>query len=115
MTAAGDKWRDVAEAATVAEGEVRTFAVGGERLAIARTEGTLYAVQDRCSHDDGPLGEGCLEGYAVRCPRHGARFDVRTGAVLAAPAVVGIGTFAVREMNGRIEVTGVADNDEDDW
>ena len=115
MTAAADNWRDVAEASTIAEGEVRTFSVGSERLAIARTDGALYAVQDRCSHDDGPLGEGCLDGYGVRCPRHGARFDVRTGAVLAAPAVVGIGTFPVRELNGRIEVAGVTDNDEDDW
>ncbi len=115
MTTAGDNWTDVAEAATVAEGEVRTFVVGSERLAIARRDGALYAVQDRCSHDDAPFGEGCLEGYAVRCPRHGALFDVRTGAVLAAPAVVGIGTFAVRELDGRIEVAGVSAHDEDDW
>lgn len=108
-------WTDVAAASEVADGDVRTFLVGSERIAVARAEGQLYAIQDRCSHDDGPLGEGCLVGFAVQCPRHGARFDVRDGKVLAAPAVVGIGTYEVREHDDRIQVAGVKPASDDDW
>ena len=115
MDPATHEWFDVAAAADIAEGDVRTYVVGSERVAVARAEGTLYAVQDRCSHDDGALGAGCLEGFAVQCPRHGARFDIRDGHVTAAPAAVGIGTFEVRETDGRVEVAGIPANDEDDW
>jgi len=107
-------WFDIAAPEEISEGDVRTYLVGSEKVAVARAEGTLYAVQDRCPHDNGPLGEGCLVGFAVRCPRHGARFDVRDGRVLSAPALVGIGTFEVRELSGRVQVAGVPATD-DDW
>ncbi len=108
------EWFDVADAEEVAEGDVRTYRAGSDKVAVARAEGTLYAVQDRCSHDNGPLGEGCLIGFAVQCPRHGAMFDVRNGTVSAPPALVGIGTFEVRELDGRIQVAGTPASD-DDW
>jgi 3-phenylpropionate/trans-cinnamate dioxygenase ferredoxin subunit len=115
VNTAPTEWFDVAAIDEIAEGDVCTYTVGSEKVAVARAEGGLFAVQDRCSHDDGPLGEGCLIGFAVQCPRHGARFDVRDGSVLAAPAVVGIGTFEVREVEGRIQVAATPANDEDDW
>jgi len=108
------EWFDVAGADEIAEGDVRTYLVGSEKVAVARAEGTLYAVQDRCSHDNGPLGEGCLIGFSVQCPRHGAKFDVRDGSVTSAPALVGIGPFEVRELNGRVQVAGTPVSD-DDW
>lgn len=77
------------------EGEVRVVMVGGERVAVAHVDGALYAFEDRCSHDDGPLGEAELDGCQIECPRHGARFDVRTGAALCMPAVSPIETFPV--------------------
>ncbi len=98
------KWVDVGDADSVAEGEARTFQVDATRVAVARANGQLYALQDLCSHDDGPLGDGTLEEYAIVCPRHGAKFDVRTGAVLAMPAVAPIETFPVMEKDGRIQV-----------
>ena len=98
------KWVDVGDADSVAEGEARTFQVDATRIAVARANGQLYALQDLCSHDDGPLGDGTLEEYAIVCPRHGAKFDVRTGAVLAMPAVAPIETFPVMEKDGRIQV-----------
>lgn len=55
-------------------------------IAIIRTQGEFYAIDDICTHDGGPLAEGDLEGYQIICPRHGARFDVRTGAALTLPA-----------------------------
>ena len=69
--------------------------------------GELCAVEDRCSHDDGPLAEGELDvdaGVAV-CPRHGARIDIRTGRALTLPAVTPVATFPVRVDNGRVVVT----------
>ncbi len=66
------------------------------RVAVVSSEGAFYAVEDRCTHDDGPLGEGALEGGRLRCPRHGALFDVRSGAALRMPAVTPVRTFPVR-------------------
>ena len=104
QTTADRKWVDVADAAGVADGEVKTFQVESNRVAVARANGQLYAVQDLCSHDDGPLGDGGLEEYAIVCPRHGAKFDIRSGAVVAMPAVAPIETYPVMEKDGRIHV-----------
>ena len=112
------KWVDVADEGGVDEGEVRTFHVEGRRVAVARANGQLYAVQDLCSHDDGPLGDGSLEDFAVVCPRHGAKFDIRTGAVLAMPAVAPIETYPVMEKDGRIQVAvkeSEGAGDDDSW
>jgi len=114
MGSAEHEWFDVAAASDIAEGDVRTYLAGADKVAVARAEGSLYAVQDRCSHDNGPLGEGCLAGFMVQCPRHGASFDIRDGQVNSAPAVVGIGTFEVREQDGRVLVAGKPAGD-DDW
>ncbi|HXE73082.1 MAG TPA: non-heme iron oxygenase ferredoxin subunit [Candidatus Nitrosotenuis sp.] len=86
------------------EGEVRCVRCNGDRVAIARVAGRLYAFEDRCTHDDGPLGEGELEGFQVICPRHGARFDVRDGSVVAMPAVFPITTYPVEVKDGEVEV-----------
>jgi len=87
------------------EGEVRVVRVQGERVAICKLEGTLYAFEDRCTHDDGPLGEGRLVGCQVECPRHGARFDIKTGFVTRPPAVYPIETYEVAEKEGQVEIT----------
>ena len=82
----------------VRSGEI---AVGVYNLA-----GELYAIEDRCSHDDGPLAEGDFddeEGYAV-CPRHGSHFDIRTGRPLTLPAVEPVDTFPVRVVDGIVKV-----------
>ncbi len=61
------------------EGQATTASAGGERLAIVRFEGALYALSNVCTHQNGPLGEGCVrEGY-LECPWHGYQFDPRTG------------------------------------
>ena len=73
-------------------------------IVIFNLAGQYFAIGDVCSHDDGPLGDGDLEGYEIHCPRHGARFDVRTGQVLALPAIVDIPAYPVRVADGQIEV-----------
>lgn len=73
-------------------------------IVIFRVGGQLYAISDACSHDDGPLGDGDLEGTHIICPRHGARFDIVTGKALSLPAVVDILAYPVRVNNHQIEV-----------
>ena len=67
-------------------------------IGIFNCEGTIYAIEDRCSHDDGPLVEGLLdqEACTVECPRHGSLFDLATGKPLTLPAYVPVETFPVR-------------------
>ena len=86
----------VAKAADIGVGQMRIVEAGGQRIALCNVGGTLYAIQDVCTHDDGPLGEGTLRGDVVECPRHGARFDVRTGAAVRMPAIVPVKTYPVR-------------------
>lgn len=67
------------------------------RIALFNLEGTIYAIEDVCTHDGGPLVDGqVLEGCQVMCPRHGARFDIRTGEALSFPAFEATNTYEVR-------------------
>lgn len=86
----------VAKVSEIPEGGVRVVEANGTGVALCKVEGKIYAVEDLCTHDDGPLGEGKLCGHAIECPRHGARFDVRTGAVLRMPAAYPVRTFPVK-------------------
>ena len=59
----------------------------GERLVVLiHAAGHWYALDDVCTHDGGPLADGTLEGFQIACPRHGAKFDIKTGAALTMPA-----------------------------
>ena len=78
-------------------GTVRIVQVGAITVGVYNCDGELYALEDRCTHDDGPLCEGdfdCEEKVAV-CPRHGARFDITTGRALTLPAYIPVDTFPV--------------------
>jgi 3-phenylpropionate/trans-cinnamate dioxygenase ferredoxin subunit len=77
----------VAKTDEIGPGERDVFDIEGYYIAVFNVDGTYYAIEDVCTHDDGPLAEGELDGYAIECPRHGARFDIRTGKVLSMPAV----------------------------
>jgi len=69
--------------------------VDGRPIAVFNVDGEFYAIDDVCTHDGGPLAEGDLEGVEIRCPRHGARFDVRTGKALCLPAFEPVATHRV--------------------
>jgi 3-phenylpropionate/trans-cinnamate dioxygenase ferredoxin subunit len=94
----------VGKAADIPAGQARVVVVHGRRVALCNVDGAFYAVDDTCTHDDGPLGEGTLDGFAIQCPRHGARFDVRTGAVLRMPAAFPIRSYKTRIENGEVQV-----------
>lgn len=85
-------------------GTLKTFFVGEQHLALANVDGQVFAIEDVCTHDDGPLGEGEIDGYQVECPRHGGRFDLRTGAATAFPAVLGVKTYEVKVEGSEIKV-----------
>ncbi|MEI6513285.1 MAG: non-heme iron oxygenase ferredoxin subunit [bacterium] len=85
----------VGNASKVEEGKVIVVRAGDRRLALSMVEGKYYAIDDVCTHDSGPLGEGVLCDYSVECPRHGARFDIRTGQALSLPATQGVSSYPV--------------------
>jgi 3-phenylpropionate/trans-cinnamate dioxygenase ferredoxin subunit len=95
----------VAATSEIPEGSVRVFDVDGRSLCVANLDGALfYVIDNLCTHDGGPLGEGRLAGDTVECPRHGARFDLKTGAVRALPAVRPVRAYQVEVQGGEISV-----------
>jgi len=94
----------VAGASDVAPGQVKVCQVRGRQIALCNVDGAFYAIDDICTHDGGPLDQGELDGHQVECPRHGARFDVRTGRVLTLPAVMPVRSYPVRVEDGLVEV-----------
>jgi 3-phenylpropionate/trans-cinnamate dioxygenase ferredoxin subunit len=95
----------VAQTADIPPGERKVFDVEGYYIAVFNVGGTYYAIEDVCTHDDGPLADGELDGYEIECPRHGARFDIRTGKVLSMPAVIDVPWFPVRVEGDDIQVS----------
>jgi 3-phenylpropionate/trans-cinnamate dioxygenase ferredoxin subunit len=94
----------------VPEGHREVFDVNGRWVAIFCVSGRYYAIEDVCTHDGQSLtqdrqgNEVPLEGYEIACPRHGARFDIRTGAVLTPPALQNVRRYEVRVHEGQIEL-----------
>ena len=94
----------VGKVGDVPPGTAKVFEVGDRFVAVCNVDGSLFAVDDVCTHDEGSLDQGELDGFEIECPRHMARFDVRTGEVKALPAVVPIDTFGVRVEGDDIEL-----------
>ena len=94
----------VATTDDVEPGEVFIAEVEGERLAVCNVDGEFYAIKDACTHDGASFDQTDLEGPEIFCPRHGAVFDVTSGAVLGAPATEPVGTYPVRVEGSTIEV-----------
>ncbi len=95
----------VAKASDLPDGEARVFEVEGRSIALCHAAGDgVYAIDNVCTHDDGPLGEGTLRGDRIECPRHGALFDLKTGAAKTLPAVRGVRSYPVRLVDGEVQV-----------
>lgn len=92
----------VASVEELGNGERLFLEVGGFPIAIFNIAGKYFAIADVCSHDDGPVAEGELNGFEIACPRHGARFDLQTGKALTLPAVVDIPAYPVKIEDGAI-------------
>jgi 3-phenylpropionate/trans-cinnamate dioxygenase ferredoxin subunit len=98
------EYLEIAPAAELTEGERLFIEAAGRSIVIFNLTGKLYAIGDVCSHDNGPVGDGEIEEHEIICPRHGARFDIRTGLATSLPAVVDIPAYPVRVRNGTIEI-----------
>jgi 3-phenylpropionate/trans-cinnamate dioxygenase ferredoxin subunit len=95
---------ELASTDDVAPGQVKVYEVEGLHIALCNVDGTFYAIDDVCTHDGGPLDQGELEGHQVECPRHGARFDVRSGRALTLPAVMPVRSYPVQVEDGVVKV-----------
>jgi 3-phenylpropionate/trans-cinnamate dioxygenase ferredoxin component len=97
MTETTSEKIDVCPAADLAEGEMRLIEAGDAKVGIFNCGGSLYAIEDRCSHDDGPLAEGEFDAAActVECPRHGSLFDLTSGRPRTLPAYQPVRTYPV--------------------
>jgi nitrite reductase/ring-hydroxylating ferredoxin subunit len=100
----------VAECVAPEESRTAAAVVRGLRLVLCRAGGQLFALDERCPHASEPLSGGALRGYALECPYHGGRLDVRDGRPLAAPIRRPARTWPVREAGGRVEI-GIASAD----
>ena len=94
----------VASVSEIAPGQARLVNVRGKEIALFNIEGNFFALDNACTHEEGPLAEGEIEGHEVTCPWHGARFDIRTGEVLSAPAYEDVARYNVRVTGTDIEV-----------
>jgi 3-phenylpropionate/trans-cinnamate dioxygenase ferredoxin component len=97
-------WTDIGSAADLAASQRLEGDIDGYRVRVARVGGTLYAFEDRCTHDDSPFDDASIEDSEITCPRHGARFCLRTGEALSPPAYEPLRIFEVRAAGDRIEV-----------
>lgn len=97
-------WVDVIAETALAEGENIVVDVDGTDIALFKIQGSFYAIEDICSHDGAEIASGLLDGDEIICPRHGARFCIKTGVVKSPPAYEGIKCFPVRINNNTVQV-----------
>jgi 3-phenylpropionate/trans-cinnamate dioxygenase ferredoxin subunit len=99
------------EVGPLAPGEMRLVEVGTVTIGVYNCAGKLYAIEDRCSHDDGPLCEGDWEPEAciVVCPRHGSRFDLESGIPMSLPAFEAVAIFPVSVREDGVMIVEVPD------
>lgn len=98
----------VGKVSEVPPGGAEVFDVEDRRIAVYRLADGLYAIDDLCTHDGGPLAQGDVDGDQVICPRHGARFSIKTGAALTFPAITPVDTYPVR-VEGEDLLVGLPD------
>ncbi|AEJ41474.1 Rieske (2Fe-2S) iron-sulfur domain protein [Sulfobacillus acidophilus TPY] len=95
-------WQPVAQADEIREGQPVLVVVGEDDIALYRVQDEIFATEDLCSHAEASLSEGDQHGYIIECPRHGGRFDIRTGKAKHFPAVSPIRTYPVKIENGTV-------------
>lgn len=88
----------------LSSGERMFIAIDKHPIVLVNLGGKFYAIGDVCTHDNGSLGDGEIEGNAMKCLRHGARFDISSGKVFSLPAVEDIPAYPIRITNGMIQI-----------
>jgi 3-phenylpropionate/trans-cinnamate dioxygenase ferredoxin subunit len=97
-------WIDAGPVTGLADGQTLSIAVGRRMIAIARSGDDYFAIEDVCTHDGAELTGGAIEGAEIICPRHGARFCLRTGEALSPPAYEPVSVFETKVASGRLWV-----------
>ena len=103
-TAQAEGFVTVANVNDTPPGHISVHEVSGKRIALCNVNGDFYAIDDVCTHDGGPLDQGILEEDRVECPRHGAKFDVKTGRAVVLPAVRPVKTYPVKVEGNEVKV-----------
>ena len=98
------KWVNVILAQDLKPGEHTVVEIEGAVIALFNLAGEFYAIEDICTHDGSEIASGCIVDGSIECPRHGARFDIKTGEVTAPPAYEPVDTFPVQVVDGLIQV-----------
>jgi len=98
------EYLEIAPASELPNGERLFVEVEGKAIVIFNIAGQFFAIGDICSHDDGPVGEGDIEGHTITCPRHGGEFNIQTGKAVQLPAVVDIPAYPVKVEGGMIQI-----------
>jgi nitrite reductase/ring-hydroxylating ferredoxin subunit len=93
---------EVAKVDQVKPGQSHLVRIKDQAIALFNIEGTIFGLDNTCPHSRGPLVEGRVSGHKVRCPWHGAQFDITTGACLAGPATQAVKTYVVHVENGSV-------------
>jgi 3-phenylpropionate/trans-cinnamate dioxygenase ferredoxin subunit len=106
MTDDKSTWIRVAPAADIAPGDYASAEIDGVFVAVYNIDGEYFAIDDVCTHDGGGLAGGEVQDHQVTCPRHGARFCLRTGKALTPPAYEPVRSYATRVVAGFVEVAG---------
>ncbi len=96
--------KKIANISEIAPGEIKSFMVGFDEVAVCNVDGVFCAFRDRCKHQELPLSDGELDGEVITCAYHGAEFNVKTGEALCMPATEPIEIFEVKVENGEIFV-----------
>jgi 3-phenylpropionate/trans-cinnamate dioxygenase ferredoxin subunit len=104
MSKGGVNWIDAGLAADLGDGQTISIPVGRRMIAIARSGESYFAIEDVCTHDGAQLTGGAIEGTVIICPRHGARFCLRTGEALTPPAYEPVRVFGTKIEGGRLWV-----------
>ncbi len=97
-------FQKIGKVSEIPVGKSKVYEVGDRAIAVCNFEGTLYGIEDVCTHDGASFNASSLIGCEIECPRHGARFDVTNGKVTDLPAVLPVDTFEVRVEGDDIEV-----------
>ena len=97
-------WQELGRIEDFPSGAARVFEVAGREIAIVNAGGRIYAIDNVCTHDGEELAGGPVEGDEIICPRHGARFCLKTGAALTPPAYEAVHVHEVRVLEGRVSV-----------
>lgn len=98
------QWVEVGVSDDFQEENVWPVRADGRDIAVFRLQGTLFALTDLCTHGQARLSEGYVEDGCIECPLHQGKFDIRTGAPMCSPVTVGVSTYPVKEIDGKVLV-----------